>query len=438
LLEDKTIKTPKEEQNLLSNNLGKSVTECTEISPNIEANSDKSNIIDRSDGKNAFAKTIDSNNMDAVISLGAHFQELFYNNHERSCPDECQEKAGTCLQQDAKSYESELVPASADDDGRHSVEGSDKNIFSQNPILSSPREQDEKQSINQCDHVLIFHDIIVDDLGRTPSTLDMNKPSLTASNLHTISDAQGIRDTKGIAVSETIISHARNDEEATFVPHQSNIETILSMNTGCNEVTPQDSIENIDSIENSLQNNKDSVCLMMTGFQTVQQELIAELKLREKCEDHMKVSTHTNNLSSDRDLSPCSKLQKTWEMSAEMKAKPKKLKTPDIFLSKKNEKKSVSTNMQTTIGHSKNHVSELVAMWSKDAVSPSKGSEDATESKIRQTPVTNKITNNNSPSRTLRLNKSKKIQPSQTDNDSYDEKSTHHGEPLSFLNEMLG
>mmetsp|Transcript_11307 Transcript_11307/g.21154 ORF Transcript_11307/g.21154 Transcript_11307/m.21154 type:complete len:1145 (+) Transcript_11307:1699-5133(+) len=407
-IDDETTKTPKEEKKLCSINLGERVAECTEMGPNIEVNSKETNIL-AIDGEDAFAKTIDLS-IDSATSLDETVQELLSDNHEKSCSDKCRENDGTsCQEQDTKSDVSEHVPASAHDDGHHSVEDSDKHM----------KEEDDRRCI------------AVDDVGPVPSTSGFNNPLQTASNLQIISDAQDIRAANDITVNETIISHERSGNEVTFVSDRSN-RTIVSINTSCKEVTSQ-VIKDINSTDNTAEKAKDSDCLLTTRFLSVQQELIAKLKQRGNYVDQMKLSPHTHRLSSERDLSPCSKLQKTWELSAEMKSKPKKLKTPDVFLSKTNQNKSVSLNFQTAKGCSKKNVSQLVAKWSKDAVSPSNGSEGATESKFRQTPVTN-----NFPSRSLRLSKSKKIQPSQTDNGSCDEKSTHLGEPLSFLNEMLG
>jgi hypothetical protein len=196
--------------------------------------------------------------------------------------------------------------------------------------------------------------------------------------------------------------------------------------------TTSENIENIGSTENTLPTRKDKESLMTTGFQSLHHELLTKLKLRGTQTDGMQVSPSRHKLTSERDLSPCSKLQKTWELSVEMKAKPKKLKTPDVFLNN-NGKKLESSNLQTTKRQSKNNVSQLVAKWSKDAVSR-QGSVDVSET---QNSVIKKNTNN-SPNGKVRLSKSKKIRPSLNYNDSCDKKSGCHDEPLSFLNEMLG
>lgn len=437
------------DESIFTNNLQQNVPVGYKSSQNLEADLELSDVLDSNDREDPLAKPIPLNNVDSATNEAVQIKDTFCDSLDRRYLDESNVNDVKCQEQCAESYESEFA-AMSDDYVQNSVEDRDSAINAQiqigsKPVHLHPGEQDcdhrnDNQFINHCD-LLTCSDVAINNLGRFPSTLGTKKPSTsrTSSNLDSMSNAQSIRATKDFTVnSESITFHTKSDDEITPQAHQS-IKTVLMLNATCEESASQE-IENINSSENSLQTKQVRGNLTASEFQSIQQELVAKLKLRGRQMDDMEVVDHTQSFSSSRNLSPCSKLQKTWELSAEMKGKPKKLKTPDIFLSNKSRKNNpVSTNMRIRKGRTKNNVSQLVAQWSKDPISPSQGSVGATEPEFGNASVTNKIENGFRHEETVRLSKSKKIRPFQTYNDSSDDTSTLHVEsPLSFLNDMMG
>jgi hypothetical protein len=118
-----------------------------------------------------------------------------------------------------------------------------------------------------------------------------------------------------------------------------------------------------------------------------------------------------------------------------MKAKPKKLKTPGMFLKKKETvNQSPSSFIQTTKRKNNSNVSELVAKWSKDNTP----SGDRMESKLGQVVAVNKLEGTCSSDITNRK-KTKKILPCNNIGlEHSEENALKQGESLSFLNDMLG